>query len=40
MYDAKNNCCFSYNGKSDGPRYDHYTPFEGEWPQWAKDALV
>ena len=40
FYDAKNNCCFSYNGKSDGPRYDHYTPFEGEWPQWAKDALV
>lgn len=40
FYDAKNNCCFSYNGKSDGPRYDHYAPFEGEWPQWAKDALV
>ena len=40
FYDAKNNCCFSYSGKSDGPRYDHYTPFEGEWPQWAKDALV
>ena len=40
FYDAKNNCCFSYSGKSNGPRYDHYTPFEGEWPQWAKDALV
>ena len=40
FYDAKNNCCFSYNGESDGPTYDHYAPFEGEWPQWAKDALV
>ena len=40
FYDAKNDCCFSYNGESDGPTYDHYAPFEGEWPQWAKDALV
>ena len=40
FYDAKNNCCFSYNGESDGPTYDHYAPFEGEWPQWAKDAIV
>ena len=40
FYDAKNNCCFSNNGTSDGPEYDHYAPFEGEWPQWAKDALV
>ena len=40
FYDAKNNCCFSDNGTSDGPEYDHYAPFEGEWPQWAKDALV
>ena len=40
FYDAKNNCCFSNNGKNDGPEYDHYAPFEGEWPQWAKDALV
>ena len=40
FYDAKNNCCFSDNGTSDGPEYDNYAPFEGEWPQWAKDALV
>lgn len=40
FYDAENNCCFSNNGTSDGPEYDHYAPFEGEWPQWAKDALV
>ena len=40
FYDAKNNCCFSNNGAYDGPVYDHYAPFEGEWPQWAKDALV
>lgn len=40
FYDAKNDCCFYYNGESDGPTYDHYAPFEGEWPQWAKDALV
>lgn len=39
FYDAKNNCCFSNNGKNDGPEYDNYAPFEGEWPQWAKDAL-
>ena len=40
FYDAKNNCCFSDNGTNNGPEYDHYAPFEGEWPQWAKDALV
>ena len=40
FYDAENNCCFSNNGTSDGPEYDHYAPFEGEWPQWAKDAIV
>lgn len=39
FYDAKNNSCFSPNGERDGYEYDNYAPFEGEWPQWAKDAL-
>ena len=40
FYDIKNNCCFCPNGARNGYEYDHYEPFEGEWPQWAKDALV
>lgn len=39
FYDIKNNCCFCSDGTRNGYEYDHYEPFEGEWPQWAKDAL-
>ena len=39
FYDAINNCCFRPNGTRNGPEYDHYAPFEGELPEWAKKAL-
>ena len=39
FYDAKNNCCFCPNGERNGYEYDNYAPFEGELPEWAKEAL-
>ena len=39
FYDAKYNLAFfSTNGKRGGNSFDHYAPYEGGWPQWAKDA--
>ena len=39
FYDAKNNCIFGLNGKRDGCDYCNYEPYEGEWPEWAKEAV-
>lgn len=39
FYDANNNCLFCSNGKRGGYEYNHYESFEGEYPQWAKEAL-
>ena len=39
FYDAKNNCIFWLNGQRNGCEYDHYEPFEGEYPEWAKEAV-
>lgn len=39
FYDAKNKCCFEENGERNGYDYDNYAPFEGELPEWAKEAL-
>jgi len=39
FYDAKNNCLFCpVNGIRNGQTYDHYAPYEYEWPTWAKEA--
>ncbi len=39
FYDAKNNCTFdTLNGSRDCSGFYHYAPYEGEYPQWAKDA--
>lgn len=39
FYDAHNNLTFhSIYGDRLGARYDHYAPYEGKWPEWAKDA--
>ena len=39
FYDAKNCCAFySKDGGRNGCNYDHYAPFEGEYPDWAKEA--
>lgn len=39
FYDAVNDCIFTFRGTRNGPEYDHYAPFEGEYPEWAKEAL-
>ncbi len=39
FFDSRNNCAFSYEGQRSGHIFDNYEPFEGEYPQWAKEAL-
>ena len=39
FYDAINDCIFTFRGTRNGPEYDHYAPFKGEYPEWAKEAL-
>jgi hypothetical protein len=39
FYDIKNFSLFGIDGKRDLFRRDNYASFEGEYPQWAKDAL-
>ena len=39
FYDAKNNCNFTGVGRRDGCCNMYYAPFEGELPEWAKEAL-
>jgi hypothetical protein len=39
FYDAKNASTFDgETGERYSSKWDNYAPFEGEWPQWAKDA--
>ena len=39
FYAAENNCLFcQLDGARNGISYDHYAPYEGEWPEWAKEA--
>jgi len=40
FYDAVN--CATYNannGQRNAGEFDHYAPFEGEYPEWAKEAV-
>ena len=40
FYDSKNRRSFNnVLGNRTGYCHDHYAPYEGEWPQWAKEAL-
>ena len=40
FYDSKNRRSFNtVLGNRIGYRHDHYAPYEGEWPEWAKEAL-
>ena len=40
FYDAENNCTFSSeNGERNSSCWDYYAPFDGEYPEWAKEAL-
>ena len=39
FYDAKNKCLFkAVYGERKGPQFSNYAPYEGEWPEWAKEA--
>jgi len=40
IFDAKNNCTFDrVDGKRGGTRWRYYAPFDGEYPEWAKEAI-
>ena len=40
FYDLKNRRSFNtVLGNRTGYRHDHYAPYEGEWPEWAKEAV-
>ena len=39
FYDAKNKCTYYSDGKKDGAFYENYTPFEGNYPDWALEAF-
>ena len=40
FYDSKNRRSFNtVLGNRIGYRHDHYAPYEGDWPQWAKEAV-
>jgi hypothetical protein len=39
FYDAVNQCIFTMTGERDGGEYEHYAPFEGEHPEWAKETV-
>jgi len=39
FYDAKNNKLFNLgSGTRNGYHFSKYAPYEGEWPEWAKEA--
>ena len=39
LYDSKNKCAYnSQLGDRTGLNYDHFSPYEGEWPDWTKEA--
>jgi len=38
FYDAINRCMFQIDGERDGYAWDNYAPFDGELPEWAKEA--
>ena len=40
FYDAENDCIFNDDGHRGYIGYGNYLPYEGEYPQWAKDALL
>ena len=39
FYDVKNKCTYQFDGTEDGHDYDNYEPFEGNYPDWAKNLL-
>ena len=39
FYDVKNKLTYNSSGKRAGFSYDNYEPFEGNYPDWALEAL-
>ena len=39
FYDAKNKCTYHYLGRRGGSSYHNYSPFEGNYPDWALEAF-
>ena len=39
FYDKKNTCTYSWAGHPRGYEYHNYEKYEGEWPEWAKEAV-
>ena len=39
FYDKVNSCTFRFNGTRDASDYDNYKKVEGEWPEWAVEAV-
>lgn len=39
FYDVKNKCTYQYDGNRCGIRFNNYEPFEGNYPDWALEAL-
>ena len=37
--DSDNFSLFGVDGIKELRMYDHYAPYKGEWPQWAKDEV-
>ena len=38
FYDGEHNRSYDFKGEKGGMYFSHYAPYEGEWPQWAKEA--
>lgn len=39
FYDVKNRCTYKFDGTRCGTRFNNYTPFEGNYPDWALKAF-
>ena len=39
IFNIKDYCLFTLDESKYGYAYDHYEPFEGEYPEWAKEAF-
>ena len=39
FYDVKNKCTYIKKKKKDGSSYHNYSPFEGNYPDWALEAF-
>lgn len=40
FYDNKHHCTYDFTGDRGGFSYDNYAPYEGTYPEWAKEELL